>query len=100
MASSYDLIITKTAEKGFDDICTYITEQLYNPEAATKLASRVKKDIMSLKDFPEMHPVFYGNNRRCVIGNIIAIYCIDDIKKQIVVTDIFDCRMNYAERKL
>ena len=95
MASSYDLIITKTAEKGFDDICTYITEKLYNLEAANKLASRVKKDLVSLKEFPEMHPVFYENHRRCIIENIIALYRIDEIKKQIIVTDIFDSRTNH-----
>lgn len=98
MASSYDLILTETAEKGFSDICVYITEALYNPGASNKLASRVKNALMLLANFPEMHPVFYENHRRCIIENIVAIYRIDEIKNQIVVTDIFDARMNYLER--
>ena len=98
MALSYDLIITENAQNGFDDICTYITEQLYNPEASNKLASKIKNKLLLLKDFPEMCPVFHKNYRRCIIENIIAIYRIDDINKQIVVTDIIDGRMNYWER--
>jgi len=98
MASRYDLVITETAEKGFSDICTYITETFYNPDASSKLASRVKSGLMLLRDFPEMHPVFYEKHRRCVVENIVAIYRIDEIKNQVVVTDIFDARMNYPER--
>jgi len=96
MASRYDLIITENAHNGFDDICTYITEQLCNPAASNKLASKIKNKLLLLKDFPEMGAVFHENHRRCVIESIIVLYRVDDIRKHVIVTDIVDGRTNYA----
>ena len=96
MGSKFELVYEEDAETGLDEICAYITEKFYNQDAANRLYSKVIKRIERLRDFPEMCPIFYETHRKCVIEHIIAIYHIDEIKKQIVVTDILDGRTNYA----
>ena len=54
---SYNIHITKTAERDLNNAMDYIEFVLKNPEAADHLLDTAEKKIFDLSDFPESRPL-------------------------------------------
>ena len=85
----YKVKILAEAENDILRIATYISNELYNPQAANQIVKRLREAASGLKEMPKRHPVYEPyvplkqTFRKAVVGNYIMFYFIDE-KKQIV----------------
>lgn len=79
---TYQIHITKTAERDLADAADYIEFTLKNPSAADKLLDKAEEKISELSAFPEVHaliddPVLSAwGIRFTVVNNYLAFYTI------------------------
>jgi len=80
---SYFLQITKTAENDLINAANYIEYSLKNPIAADNFLDDIEKQINSLKDYPERHPIINDpvlsawGIRLITVNNYIIFYAIN-----------------------
>lgn len=80
---SYNIHITKTAERDLNNAMDYIEFVLKNPEAADQLLDTAEKKIFDLSDFPESRPLVDDpvlnewGIRFVNVNNYIAFYIFD-----------------------
>lgn len=97
----YRVKITKEAEEDIIRIARYITQELFNRDAADKLVDEFYSTIASLQDMPKRHKVIEDNDkiipkgiRRVGVENY-DIYYSCDIEGRIV----FIRRVLYQRRE-
>ncbi|MDR1412800.1 MAG: type II toxin-antitoxin system RelE/ParE family toxin [Actinomycetes bacterium] len=98
------LIIAPEAHADQRRIIAYISQELFNPEAATHLMANFIKQTIYLQDTPAMFPLMQETAfaakgyRRMPIpeSDYLAIYRIDEANKTVYVLRIFYARQNYA----
>ena len=79
---TYQIHITKTAERDLAGAADYIEFALKNPSAADNLLDKVEEKISELSDFPEVHAVIDDpvlsawGIRFTVIDNYLAFFTI------------------------
>ena len=95
----YRIVFTNDAIIEMDNINHYITENLYNFQAANRLMKKVEKVIYDLKDMPRKYAVikkFEELNleyRRIVINHYTVLYTIDEEEKTVYIVHMY-----YGER--
>ena len=81
---TYEIYITRAAEKDLNSALDYIEYVLLNPQAADDLLENVEKEIQELSDFPEKYaliddPVLKAwGVRYTVIKNYLAFYVVSE----------------------
>lgn len=88
---SYDIHITRAAERDLLNAADHIEYVLKNPKAADDLLDEAEKTINSLGDFPQKFrlvddPVLSSWSIRFVIvNNYLAFYIIDEQKNMVII---------------
>ena len=86
----YNIEYSMESKQDLIDIKRYIKYNLQEPNTAQKLITKIKKEINSLKDNPEMYSVIDDDIikrfkiRKLVVDNYIVFYRINDENIQIV----------------
>ena len=86
----YNIEYSMESKQDLIDIKRYIKYNLQEPNTAQKLITKIKKEIDSLKDNPEMYSVIDDDIikrfkiRKLVVDNYIVFYRINDENIQIV----------------
>ena len=100
---AYNVRIMKKAEQDLFDIVTYFIDELYNQKAADSLLEEFLKEKENIADNPYMYPLSNdlvlqseGYHRFLFKKNYIALYLIDDDKKEVSIMRIFYAKRDYA----
>ncbi len=86
----YNIEYSMESKQDLIDIKRYMKYNLQEPNTAQKLIAKIKKEIDSLKDNPEMYSIIDDDIiksfkiRKLVIDNYIVFYRINDENIQIV----------------
>ena len=86
----YNIEYSMESKQDLIDIKRYIKYNLQEPNTAQKLIAKIKKEIDSLKDNPEMYSIIDDDIikrfkiRKVVIDSYIVFYRINDENIQIV----------------
>ena len=86
----YNIEYSMESKQDLIDIKRYIKYNLQEPNTAQKLITKIKKEIDSLKDNPEIYSVIDDDIikrfkiRKLVVDNYIVFYRINDENIQIV----------------
>ena len=86
----YNIEYSMESKQDLIDIKRYIKYNLQEPNTAQKLITKIKREIDSLKDNPEMYSIIDDDIikrfkiRKLVIDNYIVFYRINDENIQIV----------------
>lgn len=86
----YNIEYSMEAKQDLIDIKRYIKYNLQEPNTAQKLITKIKKEIDSLKDNPEMYSIIDDDIikrfkiRKLIVDNYIVFYRINDENIQIV----------------
>ncbi len=101
--SNYRVKLTPKAREDLDKIYSYITGELYAPEAANSLLEKIEAGIMRLSDFPfacsHVEDEFLRGKgyRKLIIDNYIAFYIVTEEEKQVVVMRVLYGRRKYQD---
>ena len=100
---AYNVRIMEKAEQALSDIVTYLTDKLCNANAANSLLDEFLKEKENIADNPYMYPLSNdlvlqseGYHRFLFKKNYIALYLIDDDKKEISIMRIFYAKRDYV----
>ncbi len=102
---TYRVALSEQAKNDIKEIHFYIAKELFSPNGATKLTTRLMDAILSLDRFPESHPVFETASRMsCVlrvmsVGRYRVFFIVDDQKAAVFVIRVLYERRD-AEREL
>ncbi len=86
---SYEIHITKAAEKDLKNAADYIELVLYNPQAADHLLDEVEKKAFSLSQFPQQFPLVDDpvlkacGVRFVAVNNYLIFYTISEPEKRV-----------------
>lgn len=89
--SKYEIRITPKAFNDLDEIYDYITNKLFNANAAEKLIDEIETSILRLRDFPLSCSLVNDEilkkkgYRKLIVANYIAFYIVDEIGEQVVI---------------
>ena len=103
MTSNYQYHFTKKAEADLDEILSYISIELSNPEAASNFLKDVQTVIASICSLPKIGRIvdneFLPNReiRKSLVGNYVLYYLPDIKEKRIYVLRILYGRRNLDE---
>lgn len=91
------------AEQDLSDIVTYFIDKLCNPKAADSLLEKFLKEKENIADNPYMYPLsndlvlqVEGFHRFLFKKNYIALYLINDDKKEVSIMRIFYAKRDYG----
>ncbi|MCD8301370.1 MAG: type II toxin-antitoxin system RelE/ParE family toxin [Clostridiales bacterium] len=103
MGFKYDYQLSQKAEADLDEIVSYISIELSNPQAATAFVGKLQKAIDEVRSVPEGGSLVVneylsmGNIRKKNIGNYIMYYQPDHDAGMIYVPRILYVRRNLDE---
>ena len=99
---AYNVRIMEKAEKDLSEIVTYLSDMLCNPKAADSLLEEFLEVKTNLEDNPYMYPLsndlvlqMEGYHRFFFKKNYIALYLINDDKKEVSIMRIFYAKRDY-----
>lgn len=90
----YKIRYTPLAYEDLDEIDTYISETLLNPQAAENLLDEMEKSIRQLEQFPYVGSEVEDSSlsdkgyRKLVVQNYLIFYIVDLEQKQVVIMRI------------
>lgn len=90
----YEVRLMNQALQDLDDIYRYIAGSLLEPGTATELLDTLEHEILSLEYLPyrcpERRTGSFTNSgyRQLMVKNYIAIYRIDEAKKQVLIVTV------------
>lgn len=99
----YGIEITEAAQHDFENIYMYISDNLCNKQAASRLISLLDENIRSLSDIPERYPLVkddYLNNlgiRYIPVKNYIIFYTVSVVKQKVYVVRILYGKRNWVD---
>lgn len=99
--NKYKISFTKDSIFEMDNIYDYITENLYNIQAAKNLMQKVENSIYTLKNMPRKYMIVKKVDeldleyRRIVVDNFIIIYTINEYIKTVYIVHIYYSGSNY-----
>jgi len=98
----YNLVVLPTVKYETINIRDYIINELCDFTAARNLMREIKRAFMQIRDNPQIgmrhfpeKELSYEYRKKIVNRSYILFYWIDEKKKIITVTHIFNTRMNY-----
>mgnify|MGYP000875566104 FL=1 len=103
MTSNYQYNFTKKAETDLDEILSYISIELSNPEAAASFLKDLQAVLASICSVPKIGRIvdneFLPNReiRKSLVGNYVLYYLPDIKEKRIYVLRILYGRRNLDE---
>ena len=79
----FNVEVLTSAERDLHKIVDYISNELYNPDAALNLIDEFETAILKLADFPEMYSVHETDVtdvifRKIAIKNYVVFYTLQD----------------------
>lgn len=99
---AYNVQIMEKAEQDLSEIVTYLSDTLCNSNAAYSLLEEFLEIKMNIEDNPYMYPLSNdlvlqgeGYHRFIFKKNYIALYLINDDKKEVSIMRIFYAKRNY-----
>ena len=99
MESKFDYKLVDKAVSDLNGIVLYITNELCNPQAASKFIDKLANKIEDIRIYPEsgspVHNEFLENIRKQIVGNYIMYY-YPDMDNRI----IYILRIVYAKRDM
>ena len=90
----YQLHFTPLAYEDMDEILSYISNKLSNPQAAESLFEEIEKSIQRLKKFPyigsEVTDSYLAAKgyRKLIVQNYLVFHLVDIKQKQIIIMRI------------
>lgn len=102
--NEYKIVFTNDCRMEMDYIYSYITNNLYNQNAARRLMKRVENTVMDLKDMPESYPIIKKYDgldfeyRKIVINNYVVIYTVSKTEKIIYIVHMYYGGSNYLTK--
>lgn len=90
----YKIRYTPLAYEDLDEIDTYISETLLNPQAAENLLDEMEKSIRQLEQFPYVGSEVEDSSladkgyRKLVVQNYLIFHIVDLEQKQVVIMRI------------
>lgn len=99
----YEIEITESAQRDFESIYLYISEKLYNRQAAMRLIAELDKHIKTLGDIPEGFPLVdddYLKNmgiRFISVENYIVFYTVNISRSKVFVVRVLYGKRNWAD---
>lgn len=100
MIKTYQVQITKYAQRQIKDIARYVKVKLKNPDAATKLVDDLKTTILSLENMPHRIPLTDEEPWRSEgihkmsVKNYLVYFWINEIKNMVYITAVI-----YSQRE-
>jgi plasmid stabilization system protein ParE len=97
----YKLIISELAHQDLTDILTYITEQLFSPQAAKDFLAKVLQCYEQLKDNPFVYEACNDaylraeNYHRALVNNYVMVYKVNKKKQVVNIHRFFYGRQDY-----
>ena len=99
---AYSVRIMEKAEQDLSEIVAYLSDTLCNPKAADSLPEKFLEVKTNLEDNPYMYPLsndlvlqIEGYHRFLFKKNYIALYLINDEKKEVSIMRIFYAKRDY-----
>ena len=98
---SYNVVITKPAQRDLLDIFDYIAFDLREPETASKLLSKVRLKVKSLEVFPERNNIIsepkYAerNVKWCPIENYVIFYQVSEVQTTVNILRVLYNKRNW-----
>lgn len=100
---AYSVRITEKAEEDLSEIVTYISDTLYNPQAAENLLTAFLCETENIAENPYMYPLSNdphlraeGYHRLLFKKNYVALYLIDDEASLVSIMRIFYAKRDYG----
>ena len=99
----YDIEITETAQRDFENIYFYISEKLYNKQSALRIIASIDEHIKTLRDMPEGFPlvndVYLRNKgiRFIPVENYIVFYNVDAEKHRVYIVRVIYGKRNWND---
>ena len=94
MKTKYAVELSKLAINQIAQIKQYIIEKFNNPDAAERVADRLKAQMGKLSTIPERvvlvdeEPWHRRGVHKYVLGNYIAYFVIDEVSKTVLITAV------------
>jgi toxin ParE1/3/4 len=98
----YKVIVTPSADTDMDDIFTYISEKLKEPNVAVKLIEKIYKALKSLEVSPKRIALSrdsflaWQGFRLIKVGNYLVFYVVDDNEGNVIIHRVIYGRRNYS----
>ena len=98
----YSADFSEQAADDLSDITRYISDELYNPQAAKRFYNEVANKLTLLREQPYMFPLYHDDAlseegiRVMVIGNFLMFYAVDAEKSMVSIVRILYGRRNIA----
>jgi len=99
----YDIKISESAERDIEEVMTYMTKILANPQAAMDFADELELRYSELSRYPLM----YGQSanetlgragyRHFVVKNYVVIYRVYESQKEVIILRVFYGRQDYEK---
>ena len=92
--STFNIQITEPAEKDLNEIGTYISKELLEPETAKKVISKIAKEINSLEDMllrnalAADEKLAYKDIRKIMVDSYIVFYIVTEESKTVTIIRI------------
>jgi len=99
--SSYNIEITKPAEKDLYEIGRYIANELLAPDKAVKTIDKIASEIFKLEEMPYRNAIVDDDKlasqsiRKLLIDNYIVFYVVNEEKKKVTVVRILYKRRDW-----
>ena len=98
----YQLIIAEKAETDMTEICTYISQNLYAPEAALSLLDDIDRHILSLEHMPKRFALVSDEGlarlgiRLIPVKNYLIFYLVDDHAETVTIARVLYSRRDWV----
>lgn len=97
---NYKAVFNEIAKEELENIYKYVSQNLVSKISADRLMERIEECLLRLEQFPYSCPevkikpknLLY---RKLIIDNYIAIYSVNERKKQVNIVHIFYSRKDY-----
>jgi len=99
--SSYNVVITKPAQRDLLDIFDYIAFELREPETASNLLSKIRSKVTSLEEFPKrnnfiLEPKYVIQKVRwCPVENYVLFYQVSEVPNEVYILRVLYKHRNW-----
>lgn len=101
MVSNY--LLFPKAKEDLEAIFRYISIDLSNPEAASRLINKFESKFNRMMDYPESYPLLEYKNididglRKCFVDDFLIVFYINSEKNRIEIVRILHTRQDFIK---
>jgi len=93
----FNIRFTKRVDEQIDKIYDYLADNLSSPKAGDNFFANIDKSIKYIERDPFIYPSAKGQNfRKCIIGNYVMFYEINETAKTITILSMYHGSQNYG----